>query len=301
MKLMSMRNAILFLPMVVISLFLCSCLQHLGERTNQCENTEVSNSGNMINLGCVIQGTDDFYYVDSSKTRNLKRGYDGAIICSGVGRCFWFFDDEIYCMDEQWANLIRINVETGNQEIVLQERCNGLVICNGTLFYTLASESGLFSMDVRGRGAKKITDTHVRNLVIYKNNVYFLGIETDTIFQLSESGLIEPFCIISDVSDFLIVENGVIYKNNEDGKLYVEDMSAEKTKCISDSISYSFNVYNEEVIYTSLNGSGQIVTSTYNYHSGETALLSNTAHQGIFVANGKIYTWRVGYGIVCLA
>lgn len=291
---MNSKPFTMFLSIAMLSFLLLGCSSSPQPLVLQYEDddTEVFNSGNMLNFGLILQGADDFYYIDPKEPGEIKRGSDGTTIYSNVGRCFWLFDDEIYCMDEQWANLIRVNVTDGTQKTVVQNRCNDVIVYKGVVFYTLSSEPGLFSKRINEKTSTKIAEEFARNLAVYRDHIYFKVSKTDTIYRLNDYGSIEPFCTIPDVANFLIIEDGIVYRNNENQKLYIWNTSTGTAKNISDSLSLSFNVCGDTVIYTALNSFGQLSTYSYNCLTEETNCLSENGYNGIFIANGQIFSSR---------
>lgn len=300
-----MRYLVAFMYLLAL---LASCTTTKETVEVPSTNKEVTQCGNMINGGRVLQGAgNEFYYHFYEQQNNTLtlmeyNAGDSEPIISDIGTCYFYRDGWIYCGSGPEQAFTRVNTTTGEKETLLDKTCLEAIEYDGKVYFTTAQDSNLFSMDLDGKNINQVGNySFVHNLMVSDGKLYCY-IVCEGIYSLnSDSGLdLELPC--GEIQIFYILNDTAYYLFSHGQQLYMYPLGLENAQpsLIDDRYIFDLNVRNDELIYIALAADSHAKTFSYNTRSGEISCLSNYGYDGIFIANNMIFEYVTSRGIYCI-
>ena len=293
--------------MLILSL-LVGCVSNRKPAEVLNVNEEVTQCGNMINGGRVLQGSNDKYYYQiydqQSNTLILMvySGEDTKPIINGTGFCYFFLDGWVYCAYGPKLAFTRVNVTTGEEDLLLDETCLEAIAYNGKVYFTTTPDSKLYSMDLDGENINQVGNySLVSNLMVSDGKLYCYMLN-EGIYSFNTDGSLDLEFSSDGIQIFYILNDAAYYLHSDGRQLYMYPLRLENAKpiLIDDRYIYDLNVRNNELIYIALTAESQAKTFSYNIESGEILCLSNHGYDGIFIANNMIFEYVSNHGIYCI-
>ena len=271
-------------------------------------NEEVTQCGNMINGGRVLQGPDDKYYYqiydEQSNTLTLMEysDEDTRPIINGIGFCYFFLDGWVYCAYGPKLAFTRVNVTTGEKDLLLDETCLEAIAYNGKVYFTTLPDPKLYAMDLDGENIDQVgNDPQVSNLMVSGGKLYCY-ILNEGIYSFHTDGSLDLEFSCDAIQMFYILNDAAYYLHSDGRQLYMYSLGSENAKptLIDDRYIYDLNVRDHELIYIALTDGSQAKTFSYDIESGEIVCLSDHGYDGVYIADHMIFEYVSDHGIYCI-